>query len=487
MGPGGTSINFKEDFSIDQILHPVKILLIEDNPGDARLVKELLKSEEYFSHELKWISSLNEIDKQYHPDIILLDLNLPESVGLETFTLVKSLFADIPIVVQTGLDDSKTAHETVSNGAQDYIIKGNFTSSLLIKTLLYGIERNNLIVKLRNEKILHEREKIISEIFENASVAIYRTTPEGEFLVVNSSMVKMFGYSSQEEFKKINAKELYPNPNERMLFKNLLEKEKIVTGFEEKLMRKDKSVFATLESSKVVTDEKGNTYFEGVIEDISKRKEAEEALSELLKEKDVLLKELHHRTKNNMQVISSLIGLKATVITDESTKMILKDITARIRAIALIHQKLYQSKNLSHIDLKEYITELTDLLMESHSINSGLISLKLDLQSVFIQIDNAIQIGLLINELITNSLKYAFPGNRKGEILIELHRENEDDLILKICDNGIGVSNDFDFENSDSMGIQLVKAIAEDQLMGHVLFETKNGFSSIIRFKLKDI
>ena len=464
---------------------PVKILLIEDNPGDARLLREYLKSDKNFNHEIQWYSSLNEIQVNYnlHPDIILLDLNLPESVGIETFDIVQSKFPDIPIIVQTGLNDEFTGYAAVSKGAQDYLIKGNFTGPLLIKSLQYGIERNNLVSKIQLAKLEHEREEIISEIFENASVAIYRTSRNGDILVVNEAMVKMFGYESMQEFKLIKAFDLYENSEARDRFINFLEEKKTLTGYEEKFRKKDKSVFVTLGSCRIVDDGNGNIYYEGVLEDISKRKEAEDALSESLKEKEVLLRELYHRTKNNMQVISSLIGLKADMIQDESIKSILNDMGGRIRTIALVHQKLYQSKNLSRIDLGDYIKDLANLLIASFSSLTGRVSLTLELEVVNVLIDTAIPCGLIINELITNALKYAFPDNVDGEINIRLFKTKDELITVQISDNGIGITESEKFFNSDTLGIQLLKSIVEHQLLGKIEFDFTKGVLCTISFR----
>jgi PAS domain S-box-containing protein len=463
----------------------IKILLIEDNPGDAKLLWEYLKSDNNFLHEIQWVSSLSEINlnNDRQPDIILLDLNLPESIGINTFDIVQPMFPDIPIIVQTGLNDETVGYAAVSKGAQDYLIKGNFSGPLLIKALQYGVERNNLVNKIQHEKLKHEREEIISEIFENASVAIYRTSRDGEFLVANAAMVKMFGYDSMQEFKLINANDLYENPESREKFKNLLKENKSISGFEEKLIKKDKSFITVLESCKIAKDEKGNVYYEGVIEDISGRKEAEEKLNESLKEKEVLLRELYHRTKNNMQVISSLLGLKADLISDDSVKSILNDMGGRIRTIALVHQKLYQSKNLSRIDLGDYIKDLTNLLIDSYSSLAGRVSLNMDLERVNVLIDTAIPCGLIINELITNSLKYAFPGNSEGEINIRLYKSSDDLITLKISDNGIGIPESKDIFSSETLGIQLLNSIVEHQLLGKIRFEFLKGVSCTISFK----
>lgn len=465
--------------------NPIKILLIEDNPGDARLIREYLKSDKNFLHEIIWVSSLNEINlnKDLLPDIILLDLNLPESIGIETFDIVQSMFADAPIIVQTGINDEPTGYAAVSKGAQDYLIKGNFSGPLLIKALQYGIERNNLLNNIKAAKLKHQREEIISEIFENASVAIYRTTRKGEFLVVNSAMLKIFGYDSMQEFKLVNASDLYEDPDARNKFIEIIEEKKSITDYEEKLIKKDRSIITILESCKIVDDDKGNIYYEGFIEDISKKKKAEEALSESLKEKEVLLRELYHRTKNNMQVISSLLGLKAGMLSDESVKSILNDMGGRIRTIALVHQKLYQSKNLSRIDLGDYIKDLANLLMDSYSSLSGRVILNFKLENVNVLIDTAIPCGLVINELITNALKYAFPGNREGEINIQLYRTKDDLITLIISDNGVGIPGEKDIFTSDTLGIQLLTSIVEHQLIGKITFGFKQGVSCTVSFK----
>jgi PAS domain S-box-containing protein len=349
--------------------------------------------------------------------------------------------------------------------------------------LQYGIERNNLLNNIKAAKLKHEREEIISEIFENASVAIYRTTRKGQFLVVNSAMLKIFGYDSMQEFKLVNASDLYENPDARNKFVKIIEEKKSITDYEEKLIKKDRSIITILESCKIVDDGKGNIYYEGFIEDISKKKKAEEALNESLKEKEVLLRELYHRTKNNMQVISSLLGLKAGMLSDESVKSILNDMGGRIRTIALVHQKLYQSKNLSRIDLGDYIKDLANLLMDSYSSLSGRVILNLDLENVNVLIDTAIPCGLVINELITNALKYAFPGNRKGEINIQLSRTKDDLITLIISDNGVGIPGEKDIFSSDTLGIQLLTSIVEHQLIGKITFEVKQGVSCNVSFK----
>jgi PAS domain S-box-containing protein len=296
-------------------------------------------------------------------------------------------------------------------------------------------------------------------------------------------MVKMFGYDSIEEFMVTNANDLYENSESRRKFIKLLEEKKSISGYEENLLKKDKSIITALESCKLVDEGNGNVYYEGVIEDISKRKEAEEALANSLKEKEVLLRELYHRTKNNMQVIASLLGLKSDLIREESVKSILNDMGGRIRTIALVHQKLYQSKNLSRIDLGDYIKDLANQSLDSYYLLARRVALNLNLESVNVLIDTAIPCGLIINELVTNALKYAFPGEMKGEIDIDLSKTSDDLIILKISDNGIGIPESKDIFNGETLGLQLLTSIVEHQLRGKIDFEFRKGVSCTISFK----
>jgi PAS domain S-box-containing protein len=224
-------------------------------------------------------------------------------------------------------------------------------------------------------------------------------------------------------------------------------------------------------------------YFIAIFEDITERKIAEQTIKASLREKEVLLRELYHRTKNNMQVISSLIGLKSASIKDPDMINILHEMRNRIQTIALVHQKLYQSQNLSRVDLKEYITDLVNLLAISYMEEQNHISITLNLENVSVLIDTAVPLGLIINELISNSFKHAFPGNRPGNISVQLKKQDEDTIELVISDDGVGVQEGIDLTNTDTLGMQLFQTIAVDQLMGDIKIDTDNGLTFTIHFQ----
>jgi two-component sensor histidine kinase len=222
------------------------------------------------------------------------------------------------------------------------------------------------------------------------------------------------------------------------------------------------------------------------IEGLRSRKErliAEQNLEKALKEKEALIQELYHRTKNNMQIISAFLGMQAHLARDEILARPFREMESRIRAMALVHDKLYKSKNLSQINLKEYIPELVNLLLNGYPNLSGKLEFDIDIDEIFVTIDIASPCGLVITELLTNSFKYAFPGDRAGLITIRLRKENESFINLNISDNGVGSNEIVDITKIDSLGIPMIATIIENQLHGTVAHDTLNGFNWNIRFR----
>ncbi|MCL5029906.1 MAG: CHASE3 domain-containing protein [Bacteroidetes bacterium] len=205
---------------------------------------------------------------------------------------------------------------------------------------------------------------------------------------------------------------------------------------------------------------------EDLRKEILERKKAEEQISNSLQEKVVLLREIHHRVKNNLQVISSLLNLQSSYIEDKKALEIFRESQNRIRSMALIHEKLYQSKDLNKIEFSEYVKSLIKDLFSSYNVDTERIILKSEFEGIYFEIDIAILCGLIINELVSNSLKHAFPSGRKGEIYIELKNE-EKKYILILRDTGIGFPAGLDFRKTESLGLQLVNTLT-DQLGGKI-------------------
>jgi PAS domain S-box-containing protein len=217
--------------------------------------------------------------------------------------------------------------------------------------------------------------------------------------------------------------------------------------------------------------------------DITDRKRAEEQIKKNLAEKEALLRELYHRTKNNMQVIISMLQFQAASIQDPYILGVFRDAQNRIRAMAKVHQMLYSAQDLSSVNLQYYVSDLAESLLKSHQVLPGQIQLVLDAQDITVLFDIAIPCGLILNELLSNALRHAFPNGRAGEIHIQLYRASADELVLCVADNGVGAPPGFDFRACDSMGLQMVLATAEQQLQGRVEFQTGAGVTCCVHFK----
>jgi PAS domain S-box-containing protein len=211
---------------------------------------------------------------------------------------------------------------------------------------------------------------------------------------------------------------------------------------------------------------------------------AEKKIQESLNEKNILLKEVHHRVKNNLQIIASLLNLQSKYITDEKTLQAIKDSQSRVKAMALVHEKLYRSSDISNIDLGDYIKFLGTNLFEFQGARGKGILFKPEIHDISLTIDTAIPVGLMINELISNSLKYAFPDGRNGEISIVIHRQDHT-LTILFKDDGIGIPEDFDWRNAKSLGLRLVISLVE-QLSGTIELKKEKGTTFNIVVKEKE-
>lgn len=224
--------------------------------------------------------------------------------------------------------------------------------------------------------------------------------------------------------------------------------------------------------------------YQQVQSELAERTLAQEQLKVSLREKEALLKEIHHRVKNNLQIISSVLRLQSDFIRDETVMALFNDSQNRIRSMALIHEKLYQSRDLLRIDLNEYIRDLTNNLLSSYGARSQKVSLSVDADSIWLNIDTAIPCGLIINELVSNTLKHAFPSvsNQENRVWITVNKTDDSCFVLTVGDNGIGFPDDLDFQNTESLGLELV-CIFTEQLEGSLELIRNEGTQFTVTFK----
>jgi two-component sensor histidine kinase len=215
--------------------------------------------------------------------------------------------------------------------------------------------------------------------------------------------------------------------------------------------------------------------------EVTERKQAEERMAAALRDKETLLKEVHHRVKNNLQVISSLLDLQARQTQDAGVRGVLAESQGRVRVMALIHQLLYERRDFSRVDLGQYLERLTQIVRNAYPVDPQRIALKLEVAEVSLDLERAMPCALLVNELVTNAFKYAFPGDRKGEIGLCLKPRREGQAVLTIRDDGVGLPVGVDITEASSLGLQLVRLFV-DQMHGSLRVGPGPGASFELRF-----
>lgn len=337
----------------------------------------------------------------------------------------------------------------------------------------------------RTEKALIENEKFLQTVIETEPACIKLLDENGALLQMNRAGLSMIGADSLEQMK---GKCVYPlvTPEYREAFKTLTESiflgtsgtlEFEVIGLKGRpIMLETHAVPLRDESDRIIA-------LLGITLDITERKQAEGKILSSLKEKEILLREIHHRVKNNLNVIISLLRLQSRYITEPALLHVFQDCQNRIRSMALIHERLYQTKDFTGVNYKEYIDALITDISTSHINVKGRIRITKNVQDIFLDLEAAIPCGLIINELVTNALKYAFPGNRSGEITVGLAFEG-DKYVLSVGDDGIGLPEGFDLRSSKTLGVQLVGILVK-QLGGNLRVTADKGSEFVIAFSGK--
>jgi PAS domain S-box-containing protein len=334
------------------------------------------------------------------------------------------------------------------------------------------------------EEALRESREQFKAMFETASIGMAQANSQtGQFLRVNQKMCEITGYSSDELLAMRVSEITHPEDRgqEREVFQDVINGKWPDYKLEKRYIRKDGEIIWVNVNRTIVRDSAGQpVHTVAAIEDITDRRRAEEQVKASLHEKEVLLKEVHHRVKNNLQVISSLLNMQTQYIHDPKDVDVFRASRDRVKSMALIHDKLYRSENLASIHFPGYVNDLVRGLFASYAMDKG-VELDLRVDPISLNIDNAIPLGLIINELVSNALKHAFPEGIGGTIAIELEPQGGQ-MLLTISDNGIGFPEDLDFTDTQSLGMQLVVALVE-QLDGTIELKRDKGTKFGITFK----
>ena len=474
---------------------PIRILIVEDSQSDIELAKReinhVLKSCGYDSVETKedFFASL----RNFQPDLIITDYTMPHFDGMSVISLTQQYAPDVPVIIFTGSIDEETAAESVKAGAVDYVIKENIIR--LRQAVLNALEKKQMWKeRLHAEeklRISEERYRLISTVSSDYMFStIVKHEGSLDLSWVAGAFEEITGYTI-EEYKAKGGWRATIYPDDVVIdnkdFANLRANRKVVT--EIRTIKKGGEIAWVKVYAHPVWNKNKNCLAEiyGAVQDITERKKAEEETKRLnkdleklvkertlelentnvnlkneiseklkaeeyikkqLQEKEVLLKEIHHRVKNNMQVIVSILNLQASFVKDKKVLDILQDSQSRIKTMALIHEKLYQTKDLSNINFPEYITNLVTYLFDSYKTTKQQIEYEIMIDPFPICIDTVISLGLITNELVSNCFKYAFSDRTKCKIEVSLKKYNEKTLVLSIKDNGKGLPPELNYKKT---------------------------------------
>jgi PAS domain S-box-containing protein len=342
------------------------------------------------------------------------------------------------------------------------------------------------------ETAIQESEARLQDIIDTAPAAIYLKDPEGRYILINRKFQIVFNLTRKEVLGKTDY-DIFPQELADRLWEHNRQviAEELPKEFEETISRMEgERTFLSLEFP--LHNNANRVYAVcGISTDISDRKRAEQLVAASLAEKEVLLKEIHHRVKNNMHVISNLLDLQTQYIDDARTIALFTDSQNRINSMALIHAQLYQSQSLDAIRFDRYLNNLVDNLLASYSFSPLAVRAQLDLEPATVNIETAMPCGLIVNELVSNSLKYAFPSDRPGIIRLQLHIEPDSkkqlkyrQFVLTVGDNGVGICKSINWQNTNSLGLRLVRMLTR-QLEGEIELDLKEG--TLFRLTFTDL
>ncbi|WP_460032395.1 histidine kinase dimerization/phosphoacceptor domain -containing protein [Megalodesulfovibrio paquesii] len=379
----------------------------------------------------------------------------------------------LPLILATDCGDELTAVRAMRGGASDYIIKDpDHRWMALIPQVAESAVRQHQT---------QSRYRMLTHALMSITDAVFITNTAQHIIFVNKAFCQIYGFKEDEILGQSASLLRAPAPpveataetDSRGAIREIYHR------------RKDGRIFPVSLTRSIIHDEKGlNMAIVGVARDISAWKEAEARLTNSLKEKEVLLKEIHHRVKNNLQVVSSLLNLQSGYVKDEQTIDALRDSQNRVKSMALIHERLYQSESLNKIDFGGYVQSLVNHVKSSFR-GMGEIDVEVDVPDIFVDVDVAIPCGLIINELASNSFKHAFsPKNGAssgGRVHIRLSQHQDvtghKELQLMVGDNGNGYPQDLDIDHVASLGLQLVNSLVQ-QLKGTIQLENQGGAQS---------
>jgi PAS domain S-box-containing protein len=455
------------------------VLVIEDDKGYQILFRRYVKKNN-IPYDYTIASSVAEaktvLDSKIF-DVIVSDYLLGDGTAFDIFDLK----IDAPIIVVTGSGDEEVAAKAMKAGAYDYLIKDPESNYLKVlpATVDHVIERKKADERLKQYQLM----------VESAYDAIFFKDLNSRYIIANDKTAEVFGLSRAEVLGK-NDYELIARKEEAR-----------------KNVEDDQAVFKTGKPKEIIkhmTDAEGKEYWFqaikvphfdtagnitgliGIARDITAHKRAEDQLKASLKEKEVLMQEVHHRVKNNLQVVSSMLNMQARVAKDKDASAVLAESRDRLNTMALIHTQLYETGNVSEMNMKVFVNGLLRQMLSSHQVQDTRITPVVRVDEYLLPISIGVHLGLIINELLINALKYAFVNRKAGKIEVDFRVSEKGAVSLIVSDDGVGLPEGFDINTSKTLGLHLVKILVEDQLRGNLEINSDGGTTFKVEFEIAE-
>ncbi|MCG8529632.1 MAG: response regulator [Desulfovibrionales bacterium] len=474
------------------------ILSMEDDPVVRNVITAYLEDEGFSVVQAESGARGLELVKHGGIDAVLLDWRLPDMSGGDVLSELDRLYPTLPVIVVSGTDELSVVIDALQRGAWDYLQKPICNMQVLTETIERNLKRATL---LREEALEGEHLKELvrsrTEELERANALLRREAKERqeyaqalkdserrfrqlvesvrEVFFVQDKATGLFSYMSPvaEDVFGIPADELVVNPRCVLPLLHPDDRDDAREAYREvqtsRSARYHQFRFLIGEQQELkwvafrsfpVRDTNGEVFRHvGVAEDITERKLSHERLRASLREKDILFKEVHHRVKNNLQLVSSLLSLQAKRISSHEDRERFLDSQRRIQSMTLVHEELYRTDDLSCIDFSNYVSQLAKRIQQAFAGHIP-VELVVDLEPIYLSVDTAVPCGLILNELISNVYKHAFIGKEQGRLLLFARLESGS-ILLRVVDDGIGFPLEYNIAESDSLGMQVVHALVE--------------------------
>jgi PAS domain S-box-containing protein len=458
----------------------IRVLIVRDDSEDVEVTIHELRRADFQPVWLRVDTESEYIARlAWRPDVILADCNVPLLGAPRALELLRQRHLDsIPFIVLSEAACEDAALAMLDEGAADYLLKDR------LARLGPAVKRALAEPKLRDdlrraEQSLRASDVRFSSFMNNSQTLAFIKDPEGRILYINNTCEQIWGMTLADCFGKTN-RQLWPSEVADRLGANdtaVIERDESSQLVEEVSLRNGRTV-PMLTFRFPFADGDGRRLLGGVSVDISEQVRTQKALSAALAAKELLLKEVHHRVKNNLQIISSLLSMQADSLQDLAAARALHDSQERVQCMALIHERLHLDAEPDRLDFREYAAKLARDLFYSYGVNSDRIRLRFELEPISLGLNQAIPCGLILNELLTNSLKYAFPNEwanaREAEILVKLSWAGGESVKLTVADNGVGLPAAFDWKDSQTLGLRIMTILGR-QLDGTVRREAGAG------------